>query len=174
MPIPNISRQARIKGCSDSEAKALLDFLISVPDDTWFNSYEIYSDLKALLLDNFEFVRVVDGVQDFQNARTERMPNAIYKKLLIYTIINIHNYSTEEIMKINYVFQYMEQEAITGYCYVSIHGRSIKSIQSVLDKEGAFYEIIDYSDYLANNKLDRGIPIHNTIIVILTNKLIGL
>mgnify|MGYP003344859141 CR=1 FL=1 len=77
-------------------------------------------------------------------------------------------------MKINHVFQYMEQEAITGYCYVSIYGRSFGPIRQVLDRAGAFYEIIDYSDYLANNKLDRGIPIHNTLIVILTNKLLGL
>jgi hypothetical protein len=172
MPLPLINKEARVKGCSDSDAKLILDFLISVSDDIWETGGEIYSDIENLLMDQFTFVPIIDDAQDFKKSRLLKLPNAIYKKLIIYTIIHMNEYSKENIHKILRVFLHMEEASITGYIYISIHGRSIHNILPILIEHTILHEEVLYNDYLNKNKLDRGIAIHNTAIVSLAQALL--
>lgn len=174
MPLPIISRKARIEGCSDSDAREILDFLISVDDETWRTSSEIYTDLRNLLLDEFSFVPVINGRQDFSRESIERLPNAIFKKLVIFTIINMETYSREDISKIRSVFIHMEEEAIRGNMYISIRGRSLEVIKTILNRYDFPFTEVVYSDYLAKNKLDRGISIYNTMIIGIGNNILNI
>lgn len=173
MPLPEISIEARMKGCSDSDAKAILDFLISVDEDIWETGGEIYTDIENLLFDQFTFVPVIDKKQDFSNRVTTRLPNAIYKKLVVYTIIHIKEYTRENIDKIERVFLHLEESAITGFIYISIHGKSFSRIIPILTQHEILHRECLYSDYLNKNKLERGISIHNTSIVSLAQALLG-
>ena len=172
MPLPLISKEARTKGCSDSDAKLILDFFISVDHDIWESSGEIYTDIENLLLDEFKFVPIKDGRQDFSKSIVTRLPNAIYKKLAIYTIIHMNEYSNQNIDKILTVFLHLEESSISGYIYISIHGKSIQHILPILIENKVLHKEVLYSDYLNKNKLDRGISIHNTTIVSLAQALL--
>jgi len=172
MPFPEISKESRLKGCSDSDAKLILDFLISVDDEIWESSGEIYTDIDNLFFDPFTFVPIIDKKQDFSNSVLTKLPNAIYKKLAIYTILHLHEYSHENIEKIERVFLHLEEAAITGYIYISVHGKSIQNILPVLIEHKIEHREVLYSDYLNKNKLDRGISIHNTCIVSLAQSLL--
>ena len=174
MSLPLISHQACTKGCSDSDAKLILDFFISVDDDIWESSGEIYTDIQNLLLDIYTFVPIINDKQDFSKSIGTRLPNAIYKKLVIYTIIHINEYTNQNIEKILRVFLHLEESAISGYIYISIHGKSLQYILPILIEHKVLYREVLYSDYLNKNKLDRGISIHNTTIVSLAQALLKL
>ena len=173
MALPIINKEYRLKGCSDTDAKAILDFFISVDAHLWVTTGTLYRDIEDLLYDEFTFIPIIEGHQDFSKAVRTRLPNAIYRKLIVYTIIHISDYNTENIHKIMEVFTHLEEAAITGFNYISLHGKSIHEILPILIKYGIQYNEVLYSDYLKKNKLDRGISIHNTMIVSLCQALVN-
>lgn len=168
----NISRDARFRGCSDAEANYLLNYLLSTKIDEWEHS-DIYATLYDLLLDKFKFVPIINGKQNWKKSVVTILPNAIYKKLLIYIILHIRELKRDELMRLRNIITLLEGHAITGFIYVSSHGRAFDPVKQVLDTTKTRYDIVPYSDYLNQNKLDNGIAIHNTLIVFLINNLIN-
>lgn len=169
--IQGISPQERIKGCSDKTAEALLTFLLELPDKAWENA-EIYENLRGLLIDNFKYVPIIHEKPDYKKAHMTDLPNGIYRKLLVHTIIRLPTLTPKEINQVQKIFTHLEEQAITGFSYISIHGKAFAPIKSILETFGTDYEIINYTDHLNNNKLNRGIPIHNTLVVFLAQKLL--
>jgi hypothetical protein len=169
--IRNISSYERIKGCSDKTTDELLTLLLELPETAW-ESGEIYKNLHELLLDDLKFTPVINGKPQKNKSIITKLPNGIYKKLLVYTIIELPNMSKDNIRKTIKIFTRLEENAVTGFMYVSQYGRSFKPIKSIFDKTNTPYEIADYVDYLNNDKIDRGIAIHNTSLVFLAGNLL--
>ena len=164
----NISVEERHKGCSDCEIVKIIDLLLQDPEIVW-NDSDMF---RSLLLDEYQFVPVIKGQQDWEHSYNTLLPNGIYQKLLVYLIIHIQEYSTRDLKTLRNIFMSLEEEAITGFSYASIYGRAYNRVKRSLESNRMPVEIVIYSNHLANNKLDKGIPLHNTLLVFLINKLL--
>lgn len=166
--LSSISQETRIKGCSNKDALSILLFLAEIPDNVW-NHYEIYEQLRGLLFDELPFTAVsLDGKKLSRGTVLTTLPNGIYKKILVYLILNTDKFSSSQLRRLYSAFIHMEEAAITGYIYVSIHGASFELILERLksyqiEPEIQFY--VDALDRKSGDRVQKGLILSNTVIV---------
>jgi hypothetical protein len=130
-----ISVELRYKGNSDKCIQDLLEILYKIGgnDPTInFNNSDFIVIISSILYDTTIFTPH-DGRGNINGiAREELLPNGIYRKLLVYLIINIEKLEQDKLDILIRLFTALEENNITGFMYIPFQGRSYTPILNIL------------------------------------------
>jgi hypothetical protein len=132
-----VSKLYREKGNSDKCIQDLIEIFYDIGRDEPtrnFNESQFLSLYKTIFFDIQQFVNIDKSGNITSNNRHELLPNNIYRKLLVYLLINSHTYNQVQLDILYRLFVCLEENAIGGYMYISLKGRSYKSIIEKLSK----------------------------------------
>jgi hypothetical protein len=171
-----VSATLRKKGNSDKCIEDLLDILYRIGSDDPthnFNNHEFLSLFQSILHDMQQFSSFDEKGNSVGMIREERLPNRIYRKLLVYLIIHIDTFELDKLEILSRLFTTLEENAVGGYMYLSIKGRSYSTIFGLLKK----YNIEpDYGYQYVDNtsKVERQLIISNLVVITLMQERIAL
>lgn len=169
-----VSKLQREKGNSDKCIQDLLEILYDIGRDdptTNFNESQFLSLFKTIFFDIQQFIPIDNFGNISGKVRSELLPNNIYRKLLVYILINSHTFNQHQINILYRLFVCLEENAVGGYMYISIKGRSYNVILEKLRK----YQIEEnYKFHIQekNSKPERCLIICNTILISLLGNMI--
>ena len=133
-----VSATLRKKGNSDKCIEDLLDILYRIGGDDPtpnFNNHEFCSLFQSILQDMEQFTpRLDEKGKSVGTSRKELLPNKIYRKLLVYLIINIDTLELDKLEILSRLFTSLEESAVGGYMYLSVNGKSYLTILGLLQK----------------------------------------
>jgi len=162
-----VSKFYREKGNSDKCMQEFIDILYDIARDEPtknFNESQFLSIYKTIFFDIQHFIPLDNFGNIAGDIRYELLPNNIYRKLLVYLLINSDDFNANQIDILYRLFVCLEENAVGGYMYISIKGRSYKSIIEKLRKykieENYKFHILEKS-----SKPERYLIICNTTII---------
>jgi hypothetical protein len=163
------SKRDRIRGNSDECVQQFLDLIFEIGENdplNNFNDYNFISICKTIFYDDGIFTPIDSNGKIVGKSITTTLPNGIYRKLVIYVILNIESFTQNELQKLITLFMALEENNITGFMYISRNGRAIEPIMSVISKYSIVPQYGWFIDY-ANNKKnpENGLIICNTVVV---------
>lgn len=168
-----VSAELRYKGNSDKCIEDLLEILYKIGGDDPtinFNNSDYISLMMSILYDTKIFTPH-DGHGNINGkAREELLPNGIYRKLLVYLIINIEKLEQVKLDILLRLLTALEENNITGFMYIPFKGRSFTLISEILQR----------NDVLTNNgwfiehdkKPEKRLIICNTTLITLIQSLL--
>jgi hypothetical protein len=132
-----VSTVLRMKGNSDKCIAELLDIIYQIGDQdplSHFNSHEFIDLFKSILFDVQQFTPIDSQGKISGKTTQQLLPNYIYRKLLVYIIINIHTFNQQQLDILYQLFISIEENAVSGYMYIPMNGRSYEHILRILVK----------------------------------------
>jgi len=172
-----VSVALREKGNSDKCIEDLLTILYRIGGDdptSNFNNHEFLSLFQSILHDMQLFTPPLDEKgKSVGMIREELLPNKIYRKLLVYIILNIDTFELDKLEILSRLFTTLEENAVGGYMYLSIKGRSYSTILKLLQK----YDIeLRYERRYVDDKsrVERHLIIGNLVVITLMQERIKL
>jgi hypothetical protein len=167
-----ISEELRQKGNSDKCIQDLLEILYKIggSDPTInFNNSDFITLISSILYDTKLFTPH-DGKGNINGiSREELLPNGIYRKLLVYLIINIEKIEQDKLDILLRLFTALEENNITGFMYIPFDGRSFPPITLILQK----HKVLQNKGWIIgpSKKPEKQLIICNTTIITLIQSL---
>ena len=168
--------RARALGNSDRCIQEIISIFLTigtVDPLLQFNNSDFISLCRTMFYDMRLYIPIDEtGQKIFKEHYTqELLPNGIFRKLIIYIIINIDQYTHDQLTILIQLFMSLEENNVSGFMYISKKGRAISEVLSILHK----YELeIGYKKYINNDgNIEDGLILCNTIIVSLIQKVIS-
>jgi hypothetical protein len=172
-----VSATLRKKGNSDKCIEDLLDILYRIGSDDPthnFNNHKFLSLFQSILHDMQRFTPPLDKKgKSVGTSREELLPNKIYRKLLVYLIINIDTFELDKLEILSRLFTSLEENAVGGYMYLSVNGTSYLTILGLLQK----YDIeLSYERRYVDDKsrIEMHLIISNLVVITLMQQRIEL
>jgi hypothetical protein len=165
-----ISKDLRFRGNSDECIQELIEILYNIGGDdptTNFNNFDFITIIKSILYDIKIFTPIDKKGNIIGKPRQELLPNGIYRKLLVYIIINNQQLQLDILL---ILFMALEENNVTGFMYIPLKGRAYKPISEVLTKYKVIQNIDWHKDY--DDKLEKKLIICNSTIVSLIQSLL--
>jgi hypothetical protein len=168
-----ISPELRLKGNSDKCIEDLLKILYKIGGDDPtqnFNNSDFITLISSILYDTKLFTPH-DGKGNINGiAREELLPNGIYRKLLVYIIINSEKLEKDKLDTLNRLFTALEENNITGFIYIPLDGRAYTPITEILRR----HKVIENKGWYieSGKKPEKQLIISNTTIVTLIQSLL--
>jgi hypothetical protein len=126
-----VSPLLRLKGNSDKCIVELLDILYQIGGDdptAHFNEGQFTTLFHSILFDRRQFTPIDSKGKIAGPSRLDILPNNIYRKLLVYIILNLETFDVYQLDILRRLFVAIEENAISGYMYISLKGRSYEQI----------------------------------------------
>jgi len=158
-----VSKDFRFRGNSDECIKELIEILYKIGSDdplTHFNNFDFITIIKSILYDIKIFTPIDKKGNIIGKSRHEFLPNGIYRKLLVYIIINIHQLQLDILL---ILFMALEENNVTGFLYIPLKGRAYKPITEILTKYKVIQNIDWHKDY--DDHVEKKLIICNSTIV---------
>ena len=164
-----VSHELRKIGNSDKCIEELLDILLKIgesePTEN-FNNPDFIQLISSILYDTKSFIPLNTKGNIVGATRREILPNGIYRKLLVYIIINIDKLNKDALDLLHTLFTTLEENNITGFMYIPLNGRSYPIITLLLKKYNVNQNYdLQFVEY--KGKVERQLVICNTTIVTL-------
>ena len=168
-----ISRELRQKGNSDKCIEELLELLYKIGGDEPtinFNNSDFIIIISSILYDRKIFTPLNSSGKINGIAREELLPNGIYRKLLVYLIINIEKIKQNNLDILLRLFTALEENNITGFMYIPLDGRSYSLISHILHN----YKVLQNKGWIivTSKKPEKQLIICNTTIITLIQSLL--
>lgn len=164
-----VSRELRKIGNSDKCIEELLDILLKIGRDDptqHFNNSDFIQLMSSILYDTKPFIPLDAKGNIVGIPRDEILPNGIYRKLLVYIIINIDKLNKDTLDLLLALFTALEENGVTGFMYIPLNGRSYPLITPLLKKYNVNQNYdLQFVEY--KGKVERQLVICNTTIVTL-------
>jgi hypothetical protein len=168
--------RARVLGNSDRCIQEIISIFLTIGNVDpllQFNNSDFISICRTMFYDMKLYIPIDEKGHKVSKEHygQELLPNGIFRKLIIYIIINIEQYTRDELTVLNQLFMSLEENNITGFMYISKKGRSIKEVIPILHK----YKLhIGYRKYVNNEgNVEDGLILCNTVIVGLIRAIIS-
>jgi len=132
-----VSVKLRNTGNSDECIVDLLNILYKIAGDeptANFNNHEFLSLFQSIMFDIQTFTPFDANGKIFGIIREELLSNRIYRKLLVYVIININTFDITRLDILCRLFSSLEENAIGGCIYISLHGRAYRPILELFQR----------------------------------------
>jgi hypothetical protein len=164
-----VSSSLRIRGNSDKCIAELLDILYQIGGDdptTHFNNVEFTTLFHSIIFDRNQFTPIDSKGQIAIPSRFEILPNNIYRKMLVYIILQIETFNLQQLDILYRLFFAIEENAISGFMCISLKGRSYEQILEIIQRYNVEpnYEWQSIDKLL---KLEKQLIICNTTVIIL-------
>ena len=164
-----VSLELRKIGNSDKCIEDLLDILYQIGGDDpteHFNNSDFLELMRYILYDTKIFTPLDTKGKIVGAPRDEILPNGIYRKLLVYVIINIDKLNKDKLDLLYALFNAFEENGVTGFMYIPLNGRSYPLITLLLKKYNVKQNYdLQFVEYM--RKVERQLIICNTTVVIL-------
>lgn len=164
-----VSAELRKNGNSDRCIEELLDILLKIGKDDpteHFNNSDFIQLMSSILYDTKPFIPLDKKGNIVGTARDEILPNGIYRKLLVYVIINIEKFNKDMLDLLCILFTTFEENGVTGFMYIPLNGRAYPPITLLLKKynvnQNYDLQFVEYKE-----QVEKQLVICNTTIVTL-------
>ena len=168
-----VSRELRKIGNSDKCIEELLDILLQIGRDDpteRFNNSDFIQLMSSILYDTKPFISLDAEGNIVGAARDELLPNGIYRKLLVYIIINIDKLNKDLLDLLHALFTALEENNVSGFMYIPLNGRSYPLITLLLKKYNVEpkygFHFVEYKRQVENHL----IICNTTIVALIQNK----
>jgi hypothetical protein len=132
-----VSLYLRAKGNSDKCIIELLDILYRIGGNdptTHFNDAKFTTLFHYILFDAQQFTPIDNRGKKAGPDRIEILPNNIYRKIIVYIILNFETFDLHQLDILRRLFIAIEENAISGYMYIPLKGRAYRQILELLLK----------------------------------------
>ena len=164
-----VSSSLRMKGNSDKCIVELLDILYRIGGDdptAHFNEGKFTKLFHSILFDEQQFTPIDSNGKKAGPTRLEVLPNNIYRKMLVYIILNIETFDLHKLDILRRLFTATEENAINGYMYISLKGRSYRQILELLQRY-TFEPNYGWKSIDNSSKTEKQLIICNTTVILL-------
>ena len=164
-----VSSSLRIRGNSDKCIAELLDILYRIGGDdptTHFNKVEFTTLFQSILFDNQQFTPIDSNGKIVGPNRLEMLPNNIYRKMLVYIILNIETFNLQQLDILYRLFFAIEENGISGFMGISLKGRSYGKILELLQRY-TFEPNYGWQSIDNSSKTEKQLIICNTTVILL-------
>ena len=164
-----VSFELRKNGNSNKCIEELLSILQKIGGDEpteHFNDSDFIQLISSILYDTKPFTPLDTKGNIVGITRRELLPNGIYRKLLVYIIINIDKLNKDVLDLLRTLFTTLEENNVSGFMYIPLNGRAYEHIMIILKKYNVepIYDLY-FVEY--KRKLENYLIICNTTIVAL-------
>ena len=164
-----VSSSLRIRGNSDKCIADLLDILYRIGGDNptaHFNDPEFTTLFQSILFDNQQFTPIDSKGKISGPNRLEMLPNNIYRKMIVYIILNIETFNIQQLDILYRLFFAIEENAISGFMCISLKGRSYGKILELL-RRYTFEPNYGWQSIDNSSKTEKQLIICNTTVILL-------
>ena len=164
-----VSQTLRLKGNSDKCIAELLDILYQIGGDdptTHFNKVEFTTLFQSILFGVQQFTTIDSKGKITGPNRLEVLPNNIYRKMLVYIILNIETFNLQQLDILYRLFFAIEENAISGFMCISLKGRSYGKILELL-RRYTFEPNYGWQSIDNSSKTEKQLIICNTTVILL-------